>query len=144
MLKFYTEGFEDGIIGGDGAQQNTTAATQQPASNAQNGQGEEIQGGGLLSFMPMILIWGGFIFVMYFLIFRPQRKREKKATEMRAALRVGDNILTSGGLYGKIVELGTDAHMIEFGTNRGFRIPVRKSDILGISEPKMTPPIKND
>ena len=60
--------------------------------------------------------------------------------EMQSALKVGDNVVTSSGFFGKIVEIGQDAIVLEFGSNRGVRIPIRKTDIVGIKEPIMTPP----
>ncbi|MCL2604910.1 MAG: preprotein translocase subunit YajC [Defluviitaleaceae bacterium] len=89
----------------------------------------------------MILIWGGVILVMYLLMFRPQRKREKKLKEMQAAISVGDNVITNAGLFGRIADVGEDCFIIEFGTNRNIRIPILKSEIVGIRSPKMTPQI---
>ena len=90
---------------------------------------------------PMIFVlWGAIIVGMYMLLFRPQRKREKKMREMQAAIKTGDSIVTSSGMFGKVMEVGTDAFIVEFGTNRGIRIPVLKSDVVGIREPKLTPP----
>ena len=92
--------------------------------------------GGILQ----LAIWPVMLIAMYFLLFRPQRKRDKSMAEMQKSLQVGDNIITSGGFYGKVVEIGTDAHVIEFGSNRGVRVPVAKSDIVGIKTPVLTPP----
>lgn len=87
----------------------------------------------------VLLIWGGVILVMYLLMFRPQRKREKKLKEMQAAIAVGDNVVTNAGLFGRIADVGEDCFIIEFGTNRSIRIPILKSEIVGIRAPKMTP-----
>jgi preprotein translocase subunit YajC len=57
---------------------------------------------------------------------------------------VGDNVITNGGLYGRVSDVGDDAFIVEFGTNRSIKIPVRKSDVLGIKEPKLTPPPKTE
>ena len=88
----------------------------------------------------IFLIWGGVIAVFYFLTIRPQRKRDKKMKEMQSSIKVGDNVLTSGGMYGRIADVGHDCFVVEFGTNRGVRIPIRKSDVLTIQTPQMTPP----
>ena len=88
----------------------------------------------------MFVLWGAIIVGMYMILFRPQRKREKKMREMQAAIKAGDNIVTSSGMFGKVMEVGTDAFVVEFGTNRGIRIPILKSDVVGIREPKLTPP----
>ena len=67
---------------------------------------------------------GGFIipiaFLVIFYIFaiRPQKKREKEIREMRDSLRVGDEIVTIGGIYGKIVKLKEDIVTIEVGSSK--------------------------
>ena len=75
---------------------------------------------------------------MYFFMFRPQRKREKEMKNLQSSLRVGDNIVTSSGMYGKIMDVGQDCFVVEFGTNRGVRIPIRKADVIGVKEPVLT------
>ena len=100
--------------------------------------------GGLGGMMPMLLIWGGVIIVMYLLMFRPQRKREKERKEMQSNITTGDNVVTNAGLFGRIADVGEDCFIIEFGTNRGIRIPILKSEVAGIRNPKMTPEHKND
>jgi len=85
-------------------------------------------------------IWGAVIVGMYFLLLRPQRKREKAVRDMQLNLKVNDNVVTSSGFYGKIVGVGTDAFLVEFGENRGLKVWVRKTDIAGIKSPVMTPP----
>jgi len=82
------------------------------------------------------------IVAMYFLMFRGPRRREKKAREMQAGLRAGDNVVVTGGMFGRIADVGDDCFIVEFGTNRGVRIPILKSDVLAVREPKLTPPPK--
>ena len=112
-------------------------AINQAAGDAANGAAE--MGG--LGGWTWILIYGGVILVMYLLMFRPQRKREKKLKEMQSTLTTGDYIVTNAGLFGKIASIGEDCFIVEFGTNRGIRIPVLKSEVIGIREPKMTPQV---
>ena len=61
---------------------------------AQPGQ----DGGGITAFLPFILI----IFIIYFLMIRPQTKRQKEKETMRDELKKGDKIITMGGIYGTI------------------------------------------
>jgi len=143
----------DGINPGAGADQNAPAQNNPQQGNEQGNNNQTTQGevgyngnndtttgsGGFFSPM-MILIWVGMFAAMYFFLFRPQRKRDKQMKEMQSALRVGDNVLTSGGIYGKIAGVGEDAFMVEFGENRGVRVWVRKSDVLGVKAPSTTPP----
>ena len=53
--------------------------------------------------------------IFYFLLIRPQKKKEKEARLMMEALRVGDKIVTIGGIYGKITQLKEDTLIMETG-----------------------------
>ncbi|MDL2249000.1 preprotein translocase subunit YajC, partial [Tyzzerella sp. OttesenSCG-928-J15] len=53
----------------------------------------------------------------------------------REGLKVGDTVCTTGGLFGKIVEIGDEVFVVEFGTNRGLRVPVLKSDVVIAKDP---------
>jgi preprotein translocase subunit YajC len=100
------------------------------------------EGGGMATWM-MLLVWGAVFAGMWFLMIRPQRKREKQMKELQAAITTGDNIITSGGIFGKVADVGEDCFIVEFGTNKGIRIPVLKADVVAIREPKMTPQPKD-
>ena len=93
---------------------------------------------GLFSGPGMLIMWGLIIVGMWMLLIRPQRKREKQVREMQAALKVGENIITTSGFYGKIVGSSDDAFQIEFGERGGMRVWVRKSDIAGPKSPNTT------
>jgi|GEM_PF-1253806 len=129
---------ENGTVENETAQETTTGTGTEMTNEAE--AAEQKPGGFFENYGMMIVIYGAVILGFYFLMIRPQRKQQKKAAEMQDSLKIGDNIVTNNGFYGKIVELGTDAHVIEFGSNRGVRIPVRKSEIAGIKEPVLTPP----
>jgi len=58
--------------------------------------------GGLMSFLPLILIF----VVFYFMLIRPQMKRAKEHRQMVSALAKGDEVVTNGGLLGKITDVG--------------------------------------
>src|SRR3954471_7635104 len=66
------------------------------------------QGGGIMSFLPLIAI----VVVFYFFMIRPQMKKAKDQKKYIEALKKGDKILTIGGIYGKIVEVKEDGTMI--------------------------------
>ena len=57
------------------------------------------------------------IAILYFFMIRPQRKRDKEVTEMRDSLEVGDEVITRGGIIGRVVNLKEDT-MIETGSDR--------------------------
>jgi len=63
----------------------------------------------LVSLLPMLLIF----VVFYFILIRPERKRKKETEQMRAAMKVGDNITTIGGIVGTVVSVKDDKFVIE-------------------------------
>ena len=56
--------------------------------------------------------------VFYFILIRPQKKREKEAQQMRNNLQVGDEVTTMGGIVGRVVSLREDTVVIETGSDR--------------------------
>jgi preprotein translocase subunit YajC len=62
--------------------------------------------------------------------------------ELQAAITTNDNIVTSGGLFGKVISTGEDCFLVEFGTNRGVHIPVLKADVVSVRTPVLTSPPK--
>ena len=67
-----------------------------------------------VQFVPMILIF----VVFYFLLIRPQRKKDKEAKAMLDNLKVGDRICTIGGIYGTIVRIKDDVLTVEVGEQK--------------------------
>ncbi len=65
-----------------------------------------------------ILLMLGFLAIFYFLIIRPQQKKEKKVKEMRSSLKVGDEVSTIGGIHGKILTVKEDIVVIEVGSDK--------------------------
>ncbi len=65
----------------------------------------------IISLFPMILIF----VVFYFMLIRPQRKKEKALREMIAALKVGDEVASIGGIHGKILRIKDDIFVLETG-----------------------------
>lgn len=89
----------------------------------------------LVSFVPFILI----IAVFYFMIIRPQKKREKQTQAMIDAIKVGDDILTIGGIYGTVVKIKDDMLFIESGKQEKSMIQIAKwavKDVLKYVEDK--------
>lgn len=68
--------------------------------------------------LQMILPMGIFILVFYVLIIRPQKKQEREITDMRASVKVGDEIVTIGGIVGKVTRVGDDDLTVEVGADR--------------------------
>lgn len=62
---------------------------------------EQPAGAGIMSFLPFILI----IVVFYFFMIRPQQKRQKELNKFRDALKKGDKVITTGGIYATVVKV---------------------------------------
>ncbi|MBR2546970.1 MAG: preprotein translocase subunit YajC [Eubacterium sp.] len=79
----------------------------------------------LMQMAPSLLMLVVFMGLMYFLLIRPQRKKEKEISEMRASLGVGDEIVTIGGIVGKVVKIGEEELVIQVGSDK-TKILVKK------------------
>lgn len=79
----------------------------------------------------MVIIIG----VMYFVAIRPQKKEQKKQSQMLSALEVGDIVLTTSGFYGTVIDITDDTVIVEFGNNKNCRIPMQKSAIVEAGKP---------
>ncbi len=67
------------------------------------------------------------LIVVYFLMFRPQQQRQKKHDQMIKAIQKGDQIVTSGGLHGKVVGATDDTLTLEVAALKGERVRVKVS-----------------
>ncbi|MCX7987255.1 MAG: preprotein translocase subunit YajC [Bacteroidales bacterium] len=72
----------------------------------------------LSAFLPLLLI----IVVFYFFMIRPQMKRQKELKKFREALKKGDKVITTGGIYGKIVEIEDHTVLLEVDNNVKIRV----------------------
>ncbi len=78
-------------------------------------------------FIPMILM----IVIWYFLLIRPQQKRAKQHRDMVEALKKGDEVITQGGIYGKVA--AADDHVATVEISKGVNIRVVKSTIQSVT-----------
>ena len=76
------------------------------------------QGNPLMSFLPFILI----IVVFYFFMIRPQMKKQKEVAAFRNSLQKGDKVVTTGGIYGKILELKDNYVLLLIDENVKIRV----------------------
>ena len=67
--------------------------------------------------MSSLIFFGGMILIFYFLLIRPQQKRAKEHRNMVEALGKGDEVVTNGGLLGKIIEVGDQYITVELADN---------------------------
>ena len=88
---------------------------------------------------PSGLFWVIYIVIlvgfMWLLIIRPQKKQKKQMEDLHKAMEPGDNIMTTGGFYGTILDIVDDTTVIvEFGNNKNCRIPMHKNAIAEIEK----------
>ena len=74
--------------------------------------------GQLLSFLPLVLVF----VIFYFLLIRPQQKKSKDHQEMVKKLKKNDEVMTSGGIYGKVVALADTVVTLEVAPNVRIRV----------------------
>ncbi len=84
---------------------------------------------GWVAFLPMILVFA----VFYLIVMLPARKQQKKKDAMLAALKKGDRVVTSGGIYGTVAGVEDQAVMLKVAEN--VKIRVAKSAIAGLAGP---------
>lgn len=94
-----------------------------PDAMAQAAGGASAGPGGLQFIVLMAVMFGA----MYFLIIRPQQKRQKEHQAMLGKLAAGDEVVTSGGILGRIVEIGDNFVTLEIAEN--VRIKVQRFQV---------------
>lgn len=89
----------------------------------------QVPGGGPGSrgFLDMIVILGLMMAIFYFILIRPQQKKQRQHQEMLKALKTGDQILTMGGIYGTIVEI--DEHKVKIKIAENVKIDVARGSV---------------
>ncbi|MGE0813113.1 MAG: preprotein translocase subunit YajC [Vicinamibacterales bacterium] len=80
----------------------------------------------LVQFVPFVLVLG----IFYFVILLPMKRRQKKVDEFLAALKVGDRVVTTGGLYGTVARLEEQSVHLQVAAN--VRVEVARSAIAGL------------
>ena len=80
----------------------------------------------IMSFLPLILI----VVVFYFFIIRPQMKKQKEAKLFRDSLKKGDNVVTMGGIYGKISDVDNANNFVMLDIDKGVCIKVDKNALI--------------
>ena len=68
----------------------------------------------------LLLIFG----VFYFLFIRPQRKRQKEHRDMTLDLKIGDKVITAGGIYGKVESIGEDSVVLRVESDARIRVAI--------------------
>jgi preprotein translocase subunit YajC len=86
--------------------------------------------GGMLSILPFILI----MLILYFLMIRPQSKRQKEKRLMIEAIKKGDRIVTIGGIHGTVVGLKNQGKIVVIKVDKNTSLTIIKSSIAGLAE----------
>ena len=86
-------------------------------------------GSAFLSFLPLILI----VVVMYLLILRPQAKKQKDRQKMLDTVKKGDEVVTVGGVHGKVVGLKNDDKVLVVKVDDNVKLDIDRSAISGIT-----------
>jgi preprotein translocase subunit YajC len=97
-------------------------------SNAHAAAGPAPQGGG----MEMIIMLAVFGLVFYFMIYRPQAKRVKEHKGLMSALSKGDEVLTQGGIVGKIIKVSDEKDFVVVTIAEGSDVTVQKAAINAV------------
>ena len=95
-----------------------------PAAHAQDAGGPA--GGGIAQIIMLV----GFVLIFYFLLWRPQSKRQKEHKNLMAGLDKNDEVVTAGGILGKVIKVGEEFVVIEIAD--GVQFPVQKVAITAV------------
>jgi preprotein translocase subunit YajC len=89
--------------------------------------GGEGAGGGFGAFLPLILMFA----IFYFLLIRPQQKKAKAHKQLLSAIKKGDRVVSSGGLHGLVTGLTDDVVTVEIAPK--VRVKIARGSISGVS-----------
>lgn len=93
------------------------------------------QASGGSSVMFIVVYIAIFAAIIYFMMIRPQKKQKAKTDKMLSQMEPGDNIMTTSGFYGTILDVVDDSTIIvEFGNNKNCRIPMHKSAVAELEK----------
>ena len=91
------------------------------------------QGNPMMQFLPLMVIMFA---VMYFLIIRPQKQKEKKRQEMMSNVRKQDRIITAGGVHGVVVSVKDSEVLVRVDDAKDVKIKIDKSALTSVSAPR--------
>ncbi|QIM68839.1 preprotein translocase subunit YajC [Basfia succiniciproducens] len=82
--------------------------------------------------MSMLIIFAIFGLIFYFMIYRPQAKRNKEHRQLMSQLAKGTEVLTSGGLVGKITKVTADSDMVVIALNETNEVTIKRDFIVAV------------
>ncbi|MCL1141589.1 preprotein translocase subunit YajC [Shewanella gaetbuli] len=98
-------------------------------SNAYANAAGAPQGGGTMELVFMLVMFG---LIFYFMIFRPQSKRVKEHKNLMASISKGDEVLTSGGILGKVTKISDENDYVLLAINDNNQITIKKDYISAV------------
>ena len=87
-------------------------------------------GGGFVAFLPFVLIMA----VIYFLMIRPQSKRQKEKRQMLENIKKGDRVITIGGIHGSVAGIKNNGKVVVLKVDKNMNITVNKSAVAGLAD----------
>ena len=103
-------------------------------SNASSGASGASGGANIMIIIVYVVVFGA---IIYFFMIRPQKKQQAKTQDMQKRIEPGDNIMTTSGFYGVVIDMPDDnVVIVEFGNNKNCRIPMRKTAITEVEKPE--------
>jgi preprotein translocase subunit YajC len=106
----------------------TGQATTQPAKTSVADPKAKPEGG-FGSMLPVVLVLG---LLFYFMIIRPQKKDQKKVTDMRESMKKGDRVRTIGGMYGAITSINSDDNTVTVQVDKATKIEFDRAAIATV------------
>lgn len=82
----------------------------------------------------MIIYIIALVALMWFLMVRPQKKEQKRLDALISSLEIGDSVCTTSGFYGVVIGIEDDVIIVEFGSNKNCRIPMKKSAVVEVEK----------
>lgn len=98
---------------------------------AQDAAGSAGMTASLVQFLPLLLIFG----VFYFLLIRPQQQRQKEVRTMLSALKRGDRVVTGGGILGTVQKVRENSNEVEVEIAPNLRVVVLRDTITSVVKP---------
>jgi len=96
---------------------------------------DTVGAGGMLGGTLLYVAFFGLL--IYFMIYRPQKKQQKKQDELVNSIEIGDSVLTTSGFYGVVIDtVDENVIIVEFGNNKNCRIPMKKTAIVEVEKPE--------
>lgn len=86
----------------------------------------------------VIVIYCVVIFGIIWIMSKPEKKKQQQQEKEREGIKPGDPVVLKSGIYGTVTDVTAECFIVEFGTNKGVRIPIMKEAVAAVREPNLT------